>query len=247
MQLAVDIGNTNTVFGIHNGSWVKVFRLVTTEISEDSLMELLKKEIKDDWHLSKIVVSSVVPEVTDRITSGLSSLYSIQPYLINPSSYDKLDIDVVNPTEIGSDLVSNAVAVTNMYLDSCIVVDFGTALTFTVIHQNKIIGVNILPGIKTALKALVGNASQLNHIPLKLTPSVVGTNTETAIQSGILWGYVGLVERMLERIEYEMTVPLKKVATGGLSLLLPPLQKKFDLIDQNLTLEGIRLIGLSNG
>ena len=249
IHLAVDIGNTNIVFGIYDsGLWTKVVRIDTASATVQSIIELLKKELSEAIaDVSRTTVSSVVPEVTNRVMESLDYLFGQTPFLVHPEVYQQLDIDIPNPGEIGTDLVSNAVAATRNFGPYCIVADFGTALTFTVIERKKIIGVNILPGIRTSLRALVGNASQLTDIPLELTPSVIGKDTKTAIQSGILWGYVGLVERMLDRIELELGTPSKKIATGGLSLILPPLQTRFDSIDQNLTLEGIRLIGEVGG
>ena len=249
-HLAVDIGNTNIVFGVYNEAWIKVLRLETNGVTQQSILTFLKSELKKyDWEPSlftEVTVSSVVPQTTDAVIQALNSLFGQNSFFIKPAHYTKLDLEIINPEEIGTDLVANAVASFNHFQQECIVVDFGTALTFTIVSNNKISGVNILPGIKTSLQALVGNASQLSKIPLELTESVIGTDTTTAIQAGILWGYVGLVEKMLERIELETGTKFKRVATGGLSLVLSPLRKEFDLIDQHLTLEGIRLIRETN-
>ena len=131
----------------------------------------------------------------------------------------------------------------SLVLNNRIVVDFGTALTFTVMDNDGTIqGVNIAPGIKTALKALVGNTAQLSDIPLELPDTIIGKNTVHAIQSGVLWGYVSLIKGMLEGIKIELNQPCKVIATGGLSNVLEPLNTEFDLVDVQLTLNGLVLI-----
>lgn len=243
MHLVIDIGNTNIVFGVYDATWIKTIRVPTADISAQSLKNIYNQYLEIFRQVSRVTVSSVVPRLNVEVVDSLHHFFSCTPYLIQPDIYDRLDLEILNPNEIGTDLVANAVAALEKIKGDCVIVDFGTALTFSIILDSKIIGVNILPGIKTSLNALIGNAAQLPEIPLVLTDSVIGTDTQTAIQSGILWGYVGLVEKMLERIEQEVGTPLKRIATGGLSLILPPLKDQFYLIDQQLTLEGIRLIG----
>lgn len=248
MHLAVDIGNTNIVFGIYDRSWIKVVRLETKSVSKLYISNLFSDSFFEELSdINQITLSSVVPEVTNSVVNSIKELIAEPIFIINTEIYGKLDVEILNAQEIGTDLVCNAVSAIQHYGANCIIVDFGTAMTFTVIQEKRIIGVNILPGIKTSLSALVADAAQLQNIPLELTDSVIGKDTKTAIQSGILWGYVGLVERMLERIEIETNTSFNKVATGGLSLVLPPLEGTFDFIDRHLTLEGIRLIGELKG
>ena len=148
-----------------------------------------------------------------------------------------------NPYEIGTDLLANAVAAKELHGGDTIVVDFGTALTFTVVDKDGLIlGVNIAPGLKTAIKALVGQTAQLPEVPLELPESVLGKNTIHAIQNGVLWGYISMVEGMLDRIQKELGREVKVVATGGLSSILTPLHDRFDKVDRHLTLEGLRII-----
>ncbi len=244
MILAVDIGNTDIVFGVKKSDW-RTFRIPTK--AGKNLRELdrqIASSLKEigGYRIDKIVVSSVVPTLTQELISSLESQTKIIPFLISKSLYDQLPITVENKNEIGTDLVCNSLATYNLFKSDCMVIDFGTALTFTVILDAKIVGVNIAPGIKTALNALTKNAAQLHDIPLELPASVIGTNTKTALQSGILWGYVGLVEKMIERIEKETGKSLKIAATGGLAHVLEPLKDKFDVVDRNLTLEGILLL-----
>ncbi|MTI20064.1 type III pantothenate kinase [Fulvivirga sp. RKSG066] len=239
MFLSIDIGNTDIVLGFNeSGNW-KVFRCSHQSSFNAFLSEKVSQPLLSK--VEKAGLSSVVPNSTDRIIKALNE-YRISPVEIKPDLYETLPIAIPNPGEIGTDLVCNALAAFEKFKSDCLIIDFGTALTFTVVVDRSIKGVNIAPGLKTSMKALVGSAAQLNEIELKLPNSVIGTNTETAIQSGVLWGYVGLVERMIERIESELKLKLKIVATGGLSEVLQPLQSQFDLVDRNLTLEGIRQV-----
>ena len=246
MFLAVDIGNTNVVFGLHNGEeWTTVWRLGTKDEAQEMLSQSLNTHLAGIT-IDQVAISSVVPFFTKVLQKQLADKFKITPYMIGESSYSALPIEVLHPDKIGSDLVADALAGYTKFNDDCLVVDFGTALTFTIVANKKIKGVNIAPGLKTAMKALATSAVKLNEIPLELPVSVIGTDTTSAIQSGILWGYVGLVEKMIERIEDELKTDMKVIATGGLSKVLEPLQAQFDTIDGNLTLEGIRLIYEAN-
>ena len=151
---------------------------------------------------------------------------------------------MLNPYEIGSDLVANAVAAHTLFHSNCVVVDFGTALTFTTISEKgKILGVAIAPGLKTAIRALSQNTAKLFDVPLVMPQSALGKNTVHAIQAGILLGYEGLVKSMVERISLELNDPnLASVATGGLASIITPQSGTFTTIEPNLTLDGLRLV-----
>ena len=245
MLLAVDIGNSNVVFGLNSGTWEKVWRLETKDDTQQILYKSLDEHLEGRL-VTDVVISSVVPMFTEMIQTQLKTILKVEPYLITPASFDKLPIKVLRPDQIGSDLVCDALAAHSLFNGDSMVVDFGTALTFTIIDDNKILGVNILPGLKTAMHALAIDTAKLHQIKLELPDSVIGKDTTTAIQSGILWGYVGLVERMIERIEAELGKDLKVVATGGLSKVLAPLHDRFDAVDHNLTLEGMKLLYEAN-
>jgi type III pantothenate kinase len=168
-----------------------------------------------------------------------------EPTILNADTYPHLKIAINNPHEIGSDLVANAIAAMYRFPDShSIVVDFGTALTFTTISKHKeILGVAIAPGLQTAIRALAQNTAKLPEVPLELPLSAIGKNTTHAMQAGVLLGYIGLVPFMIAQIEEELGEKCKIIATGGLSTILKPLEKHFDQIDVLLTLDGLRIIG----
>ena len=140
-------------------------------------------------------------------------------------------------------MVCNAAYAYYTYKRTCVIVDFGTALTFTVITgEGKIVGVSIAPGLKTAVKALFSNTAQLPEVPLVMPDSAIGKNTVHAIQAGILWGYVGMVREMIYQIKKEIGQDCMVLATGGLSSILTPLQDDFDEVDKALTLNGLKII-----
>ena len=161
-------------------------------------------------------------------------------YIVRASSVKRVNISIDNINEIGTDLLSNAVEGSSMYDDNVVVVDFGTALTFTVISKNKdVLGVNIVPGLKTAINSLYKNTANLPVIDLKIPEKVIGKNTVHSIQSGIMNGYVGLVKEILSKIKNELVGDTKVIATGGLSKFAEPLKVEFDDIIPTLTLDGM--------
>lgn len=250
MLLAIDIGNSDITLGVwKDGQWKYVWRIQ----SKPELPELyFGIKIRDHFFEAGIesgdvrilVLSSVVPGLTDKIKSAVRTLFEKEPLVLGPKLYDLLPIKVLNPYEIGSDLVANAAAAYFEYKKTCIVVDFGTALTFTTISgEGKILGVSIAPGLRTAIKALSQNTAKLFDVPLEVPPSSLGTNTVTAIQSGIMFGYDGLVRSVVKNIREELKVETLAVATGGLSTRMTSLQDLFHAVEPNLTLNGLRRIG----
>ncbi|MFT6055473.1 MAG: type III pantothenate kinase [Roseivirga sp.] len=249
MLLAIDAGNTNIVFGVHDGnSWIHEWRFNTLPIKNQIEYEVFLRLnfLENDLKLSDVdgvIISSVVPQLNTVLAEFWSALIECEHIFIGPKHYDLLPIVTGNPHQIGTDLMANAMAAYCLYKTDCIVVDFGTALTFTVVEASgKIHGVNIAPGLKTAIKSLAGNTAQLPEVPLVLPDSVIGKNTIHAIQAGVLWGYVSMVEGMLDRIQKELGTHFKVIATGGLSSILTPLHDRFEEVNRKLTLEGMRLI-----
>ena len=255
MFLAIDAGNSNVVFALFDqksGKWTNQFRL---ETKTPKLISQLSKKVplyflEHDIHVSqieKIGFSSVVPEINSIIEHFCLNYFGIAPYLITPKSYTKLPIKALRPNEIGSDLMCNVMAAFTRTAGPVLVVDFGTALTFTAVDASgEILGVNIVPGLKTAIRSLFSNTSKLPEVDLKLPESALGKNTVHAIQAGVLYGYTVLVKGMIETIEQETGLKFTIVATGGLSSILTNLEKTFDVVDRNLTLEGLKLITKAN-
>jgi len=246
MILAADIGNTNIVIAFFDEEkWSKQLRIETHKPSEKYALDFSNYLLENNFSMeavSGIVVSSVVPHRTDDVLKVLNPIGKMSPLVLGPEYYTVLPVEITNPLEMGTDLVANALAAHVITREDCIVVDFGTALTFTVVSKSgKILGVSIAPGLKTAMKALTGNTAKLPEIPLKLPPSVMGGDTITAMQSGIMFGFTGLVEKMIHAIKAEVGNDMKVVATGGLSSILPGVKDLFDLINPNLTLDGLAI------
>ena len=250
MLLAVDVGNTDTVFGLYQaGTWDHIWRMRSlVQESEAHYESQLRLHFLEAalWFgdVETVVLCSVVPAMTPIIQKMLRSLFSDEIIMVGPDVYPELGIAIDHPHEIGADLIANAVAVMTRYKQNCVVVDFGTALTFTTVSaEGKILGVAILPGLVTAVKALFANTAQLPEVPLKLPASAIGKNTTEAIQAGILLGYEGLVKSLILRIRTELGGDCIAVATGGLSSIIETLKDEFIEIDRKLTLDGLRIIG----
>jgi len=253
MLLAVDIGNTNIVFGVHDGNtWLHHWRVRTVREKMPDEYGVTFRVLLNDAGLTiealdRIVICSVVPPLTDRLEEMLADYVAVDPLIVSHQLRTGLTFAVDNPAEVGADLIADAVAAFDRVRGPCVVVDFGTATTFTAVSQDAVfLGVAIAPGVNLAASALAGGTAQLPQIRLALPPKAIGTNTIHAIQSGILNGYAGLVQGILTRFLREMGAKPTVVATGGLSQLMAPLTGAFDIVDPWLTLEGIRLIGERN-
>ena len=251
MLLAIDIGNSDITLGLSNANeWRAIWRIPSVAdlpqmfYSHKILDNFFESGIKRE-EVDCIVVSSVVPALTDKIVHAVGSLFQCDPIVMSAEVYSKLPIGVMNPYEIGSDLVSNSLAAFTLFKRSCVVVDFGTALTFTTLSgKGEILGVSIAPGLKTAIKSLSQNTARLFDVPLEMPSSVLGRGTVHAIQAGVLVGYEGMVKYMLDRIKTELNDPtLSSVATGGLSSIIPTLKEVFTHVEPNLTLNGLKIVG----
>ena len=247
MLLAIDIGNTNIVFGVHeNGKWLNNWRIQTDQLKTADEYEVIFRSLLLAGRISStkigdIILSSVVPSLVRPFTEMLSGLIpKSKIVIVNPEIYKKLPIKIMNPYEIGSDLVANAVAAFQQFGKLTMIIDFGTALTFTTIGKNsEIIGVAIAPGLQTAVGALAGKTAQLPQIHLTPPPSILGENTIHAIQAGVVFGFTGLVDSIIEQTQNELNEKLNVVATGGLSSVIAPLTKHVKSTDQMLTLDGL--------
>ena len=248
MFVAIDIGNSNIVVGIYKeGVWIHLWRW-ETHLAETEMYyttQIADAFLEAGIHVNsgdQIGMSSVVPEITSEMQDALEKLFKKKVFILDPKQVRSIIVSDQKAQEIGSDLVANAIAAYQKYQAPCIIVDFGTALTFTVVSsEGRIVGVNILPGLKTAIRSLFGNTAKLPEVPIILPDSKVGTNTVTAIQSGVLWGYTGLVREMIRMIREEIQVEMKVAATGGLSSILETLHMEFDDVLPFLTLDGLRI------
>ncbi len=247
MLLAIDIGNTNIVFGVNrDGDWKNHWRIQTDHLKTADEYEVIFRSLLNagkvcSTNIGQIIISSVVPSLVHPFAEMLSGLFpDTKQTIVSPEIYDMLPVKVLNPYQIGADLVANATAAFQKYGKLTTVIDFGTALTFTTIGKDsEIMGVAIAPGLNTAVSALAGKTAQLPEIHLTPPPSVLGKNTVHAIQAGVVFGFTGLVDSIIERTQEELNEELTVVATGGLSSVISPLTKHIKMIEPLLTLDGL--------
>ncbi len=255
MLLTLDVGNTNTVLGLYRlGSdelvthW-RISTLRTQTVDEYgvlflNLFALRKIEASE---VSSVIISSVVPPLESTLRQVCERYFNVKAMFVEPGIKTGMPILVDNPAELGADRLVNGVAAFARYGGPCIVVDFGTATTFDVISpKGEYIGGVIAPGLAISAEALFARAAKLSRVDVKKPAKVVGTNTIAHMQSGLYYGYIGLVDGILERILDETrsvdSPPPKIVATGGLARLIVDDSKYIDTIDDMLTLDGLRLI-----
>ncbi len=249
MILVIDIGNSDIKIGLWNEAcWEHVWRIPAVADRPElfygiKIRDFFSEAGLDHRQVERIVLSSVVPDLTGKIINVTVPLFEKNPLILGPEIYSRLPIKVLNPYEIGSDLVANALAAYCRFKTNCVAVDFGTALTFTTVSAyGEILGVAILPGRKTAVKALSQNTAKLFDVPLQWPASAMGKNTVHAIQAGVLMGYEGLVKAMIERLKAELNdINLQTVATGGLVNIIPSLAENFSAVEPHLTLGGLRI------
>ena len=262
MLLAIDVGNTNIAFGIHNHTtWIHHWRIRTVpdQMPDEYRVlfrELLRHKGLDMSQVDRAILCSVVPPLTGALAQMLRQELgpgsdqedmSRVPLIVGPGIRTGVRIRTDNPAEVGGDLVANAVAAHALYPGNCIVVDFGTALTFTAVDASgDLLGVAIAPGLNSAAAALSSKTAQLPQVRLTPPQAAIGRNTVHSIQSGVVFGYVGLVEALIRRMRQEMGGQAHAIATGGLSHVIAPLTEQFTAIEPWLTLDGLRFIAERN-
>jgi len=251
MLMVVDIGNSNIVIGLFEGEdLIRDWRLYTDLYrTDDEYAATVRSFFRDSdinpGSIGRIIISSVVPGMNETFTRMINKITGKIPLVLGPAHYGHLPVKVPESAlqEIGSDLVCNAVAAYLTYKAACIIVDFGTALTFTAIGPDgSLRGAAIAPGLGTAVKSLFQGTAKLPDVPLELPPSSLGINSIQAIQAGVVLGYQGLVETLISRMRAEMGELVPVIATGGLSHVFKTVPGIFDRVDEGLTLRGLRLI-----
>ena len=238
MLLAITIGNSSTSFGVFkDGAWT-VRRRIRTDpgrTADEHLVlfgSLLRAAGVDPAALRRTIVASVVPQLTPAVTAMVAELTGAAPLTVGPGIKTGIRIRTDNPAEVGADLVMNAVAGHARSTSSCIIVDFGTALTFTAVSQpGDLVGVAIAPGLAYATEALAEHSAQLPVVRLETPASAIGKNTVHSIQSGVVFGYVGLVGALIDKISSELPAPVRVIATGGQFGVIAPLTDRFSETD----------------
>ncbi len=249
MLLAIDVGNTNTVLGAFEGASLRQQWRVETSQSRTSdewgilVRQLFASVGLDPARVRSIAISSVVPPLAFALGQMSQRYFGTKPLFVGPGVKTGLPILYDNPREVGADRVVNAVAAFHRWKRGLVVVDFGTATTFDAVSpRGEYLGGAIAPGISISMEALFRNASKLPRVEFARPQSVVGKNTVASMQSGLVFGYVGLVDGICERMQAELPFPALVVATGGLASLVAGLSRAIAEVDEHLTLDGLRLI-----
>ena len=247
--LAIDLGNTNLTIGLFQGS----------ELTEHWRLSTDHKRMKDEYGLqflgllenrgvsptdfSGVILSSVVPPLTERVVQACEAYLGQKPIIISSDLKLNVKIRYDDPTAVGADRIADAVAATTFFSSPACVIDFGTATTFNAINKaNEYLGGAILPGIGLAAEVLFERTAKLPSVELSAPPSIIGTNTRHAMQSGLIFGYVALVEGMVIRFKQELGDETIVIATGGHVHRISSYTNVIDHIKPWLTLEGLRII-----
>jgi type III pantothenate kinase len=249
MLLAIDIGNTNVKIGVFDGGELKATWSLATGIHRTSdeygavLLTLMERERVSLSEVTGVALCSVVPPLLPALVELCRKYLNTDPLVVEAGVKTGMRIRLDNPREVGPDRVVDAVAAQNLYGKPVIIIDFGTAATFSIVSKDgDYVGGAIAPGIVIATEALYARTAALPRIGLSRPGQVIGRNTISAMQSGIMFGYIGLVEGMIRRIEQELGSKAKVVATGGQAHLLADQIPAIELVNLDLTLIGLRLI-----
>lgn len=250
MLLVIDVGNTNVVLGVYQGeNLVRHWRLATRVAQTGDEYGIL---IVNLFHLADlpardvkaVILASVVPPIQSALVRALKRYLNIQPMVVGPGIKTGITIRYNNPREVGADRIVNAVAAYHSVKGAAIVVDFGTATTFDLVGPTgDYLGGAIAPGLGLSMDALSEKTAKLPRIELVKPKTVIGRDTVGSMQSGLFWGYVGLVDGLIDRmIEESGFSPVRVIATGGLARLMATESARVETVDEFLTLNGLRLL-----
>jgi type III pantothenate kinase len=249
MLLCIDIGNTNIKLGLYREdkkvtSW-RIFT-DTKKLADEYavvVLSLFESESVDKGEIKGCAISSVVPELTIAFRDLVRRHLQLEPLIVSAAAGQVMKVNAENPQEVGSDLISNAVGAVAMYGAPVIVVGFGTATTFSAVSEGGLFeGVAIAPGIITGTESLISHGAMLPQVDLHRPEHAIGKNTIQSLQSGIIYGFSGLVEGLVARIQAELGGKARVVATGGLARIICREVKCIDAVEPELTLEGVRII-----
>ena len=249
MILAIDVGNSNIVLGGYSQDTLLFTLRISSDISKtsDELAVTIKSVLSIHNFLPEdiegAILSSVVPQLTFSLKKAIKLLTGSEPMIVGPGIKTGVDIKIDNPAQLGSDLLVGCVAAMHLYELPAIIIDMGTATTFSVIDkQGHMLGGAIMPGVRTAINALSAKAAQLPYISIEAPAKAIGTNTVDSMQSGVVFGNAAMLDGMIERFEKELGETCTVIATGGLSQEICRHTEHAIIYNENLLLEGLRII-----
>lgn len=252
MLLVIDVGNTNVVFGIYKDKELMNNWRIASEKSRTSdeygllFEQIFRHHGLEPEDIKSIIISSVVPPLMHTLSAMCVRYFNIEPMVVGPGVKTGMDIKYDNPREVGADRIVNGVAGYEKYGGPLIIVDFGTAITFDAVsREGDYLGGVITPGISISSEALFLRTAKLPKVEIARPDKVIGRNTVNSIQSGLVYGYIGLVDHIIEKMMNELREngeTVKVIATGGFSTLIGNESKYIESIDKMLTLEGLRII-----
>jgi type III pantothenate kinase len=250
MLLTFDVGNTNIVMGVYKEDQLITSWRMATDHNKSAdeigifISQLFSHEKLDMSEVKDIIISSVVPHVMYSLLHMTQKYFEKEAIVIGPGIKTGMNIKYDNPRQVGADRIVNAVAGFKKYGGPLIIVDFGTATTFCAITERcEYLGGSILPGIKISADALYQKAAKLTRVELVKPDRVICKNTSQSVQAGIIYGYVGSVDYIVKKMKKELASDnIKVIATGGLSTLIASESEEIDIVDKNLTLDGLNII-----
>jgi type III pantothenate kinase len=249
MLLAIDTGNTSVAFGVFEGNEIRASWRIYTQINQMAdeyaviLLNLLKQQGLEVEDIKDVAISCVVPPLRATFNQLFQRYFKVKPLIIGPGIKTGIRIRMDNPREVGSDRIANATAAHTIYKDTVIVVAMGTATAFdTVSKAGDYLGGAVAPGIAISAEALFTRTAALPRVEFVRPKHAIGTNTVAAIQSGLIFGYAGLIEGVVSRIQAELDEKAIVVATGGYADLVAGETKIIDVVNPDLTLSGIKLL-----
>lgn len=255
MIIALDVGNTNIVAGCIDEKTLEFYAeeristdMARTELEYATILTtMFSLHNIDKTKINGCIISSVVPPINRTLQSAIKMLLNIDSIIVGPGVKTELNIKMENPTQVGADLIVNAVAGLHLYGAPLIIIDMGTATTFSVLDENKnYTGGLIMPGVAVSLNALVDSTSQLPYVGLETPKKVIGKNTVESLKSGIMLSQAASIDGIVERIEEELGLDTKIVATGGMAESIVSLCKEEITLNKRLTLIGLALVYQKN-
>jgi type III pantothenate kinase len=253
LLLAIDAGNTNVVMGLYDGErLVADWRMTTPPTWTGDEVAIMLNDLFELRGLTVglvrgVVIGSVVPNLTPALEEASVEHLKVRPVIVGPGVKTGIRIAIENPKEVGADRIANTLAAFRKYGGPAIVIDLGTAVTYDAISAaGEYLGGAIAPGVGISLDALLAHTAKLVRVELLAPDAVIGRSTMSAIQSGLLWGFVGQIEGMVRRMTDELGGKAHVIATGGQASMVAGLTHVIDDVDPQLTLEGLRLIHLQN-